>query len=140
MAGTSTAMQDGQATPNPSTPTNDGQPDSDAMPTPREDARLLTWFTEEVQEKVTLNHHSTNAEGGNQKAPANQEYTNCSSTASAHTDLQAGRGTPHEKDRLLVTSDTNFIRVQASIRHHLHRELDVEPSYSSGRVVSSDQQ
>jgi len=51
MAGTSTPTQDGQATPNPSTPTKDGQPDNDATPTPREPARRLARFTEEVQLK-----------------------------------------------------------------------------------------
>ena len=90
--------------------------------------------------KFALNRHSTKAEGGNQKAPANQEQTDCRSTAGAHIDLQAWRGTPHAKEGHPVTGDTNFIRVQASIRRHLHGELDVEPSCSSGRVVFSDQQ
>jgi len=58
MAGTSTPTQDGQATPNPSTPTKDSQRDSlttpdpsDATPTPREAARCLARFTEGVQLK-----------------------------------------------------------------------------------------
>jgi hypothetical protein len=49
---------DGQATPDPFTPTKDGQPDSqatsdpsDATPTSREAARRLVRFTEEVQLK-----------------------------------------------------------------------------------------
>ena len=89
---------------------------------------------------VAPNRHSTKAEGGNQKAPANQKQTDCCSTTDAYTDLQAGRGTPHEKDGHPVIGDTNFIRIQASTRRHLHRKLDVEPSCSSGRVVSNDQQ
>jgi hypothetical protein len=54
--------------------------------------------------------------------------------------LQMGQGTPHKKNGHPVTCDTNFIRVQASIRRHLHSELDVLPSCNSRRVVSSDQQ
>jgi hypothetical protein len=49
---------DGQTTPDPSMPMKDGQPDSqatsdpsDATPTPREAARRLVRFTEEVQLK-----------------------------------------------------------------------------------------
>ena len=55
MAGTSTPTQDnhldGQATPDPFTPTKDDQADVDATPTPREAARRLARFTEEVQLK-----------------------------------------------------------------------------------------
>lgn len=56
MASTSTLTQDGHS--NPSTPTKDGQLDcqassnpSDVTPTPREAARRLAQFTEEVQIK-----------------------------------------------------------------------------------------
>jgi hypothetical protein len=51
MAGTSTLTQDGQATPTPSRPTKDGQPNSDATPTLREAAWRLARFAEEVQLK-----------------------------------------------------------------------------------------
>jgi hypothetical protein len=51
MAGTSTLTQDGQATPTPSRPTKDGQPNSDVTPTLREAAWRLARFTEEVQLK-----------------------------------------------------------------------------------------
>jgi hypothetical protein len=73
MAGTSTSTQDshpdGQATPNPSMPINDSQPNSDATPTLHEAARRLARFTEEVQAKVTLNRHSTKAEARQPKGP-----------------------------------------------------------------------
>ena len=57
-----------------------------------------------AQAKVTLNRHSTKAEGGNQKAPANQEQMDCRSAAGAHTDLQAGRGTHAEDEHRAVGS------------------------------------
>jgi hypothetical protein len=65
MAGTSTPTQvgllEGQATTDPSMPTKDGQPDSqamsnhsDVMPMPREATQRLTRFTDEVQIKRRL--------------------------------------------------------------------------------------
>jgi hypothetical protein len=146
LAGTSTLTQDSL---DPSTPMQDGHQKgqattdlSDVTPMPREVARRLTWFYRggAAQANVALNRQSTKAEGGNQKAPTNQEQKDSRFAAGARTNLQAGRGTPHDEDGLLVIGDANFIRVQVSIQRHLHRELDAEQSCSSGRVVSSDQQ
>lgn len=56
------------------------------------------------QTKVTLNRHSTSAEGDNQKAPANQEHMDCCSAICTYTDFQAGRGTLHAKDGHCATA------------------------------------
>ena len=90
--------------------------------------------------KIALNRHSTKAEGGNQKAPANHEQTDCHSVVGTHTDLQAGRGTPHAEDGHHAVGSYSFIWVQGNIRRHIRRELDAEPSGGSGRAVPSDQQ
>jgi hypothetical protein len=84
---------DGQATPDPSTTTKDGSQTAKPRPT------LVTWHPRRArplgashgggasQAKVTLNRHSTRAEGSNKNAPANQEQMDCRSTTGAHTDL-----------------------------------------------------
>ena len=54
---------------------------------------------------VAINRQPTKAEGGNHKAtPTKMKQTNCHSAASAHSDLQAGRGAPHAEDGLCTTA------------------------------------
>jgi hypothetical protein len=84
---------------------------------------------------VAINHQSTKAEGGNYKAtPANQEQTECRSATSAHTDLQAGRGTPHAEDGHRAADSSIFICVQGNIRRHIRRELDAKPLTALGEL------
>jgi len=123
-AGTSMSTLDGhsygQATPDPSTSTKDGQPDSqatpdpnDATPTPREAARRLARFTEEVQLKRRSPLIATppRQKAATRRPLPTRSRRSSASTVGAHTDVQAGRGTPHEKDGKLVTGDTNLIHV-----------------------------
>jgi len=67
------------------------------------------------------------------------EQTDCRSAAGAHSDLQVGRGAPHAEDGLCTAGSSNLIRVQASIRRLIRKELDVERSRSTGRAVLGDQ-
>jgi hypothetical protein len=64
----------------------------------------------------------------------------CRSTISAHTDLQAGRGTPHAEDGHRATGSSSFIYIQGNVRRLIRRELDAEPRGSSERAIPSDQQ
>jgi hypothetical protein len=57
---------------------------------PRRSTPCTVYWGGAAQAKVALNGHSTKAEGGNQKVPANQEQTDCCSTTGARTDLQRG--------------------------------------------------
>jgi hypothetical protein len=84
-----------------------------------------------AQAKFALNHHCTKAEGGNQKAPSNQEQIDCRSTAGTNTDLQVGRDAPHVEDRHRAPGSSSSIYVQGNIRCLIRRELDAEPRGSS---------
>jgi hypothetical protein len=114
----------------------------DATPTPHEAAWRLAWFTEEVQNMRAspLIANPPRQMGVNQKEPpATTEQADRRSTAGAHSDLQAGRGASHAEGGLRTAGSSSFIRVEASIRRLVCRELDVERSRGSGGAVLGDQ-
>jgi hypothetical protein len=71
--------------------------------------------------------------------PANQEQADRRSAVVACIDLQAGWGTTHEEDRHCAAGGTSFFYVQENIQSHFRRELNIEPSWNSRRVISCDQ-
>jgi len=89
-----------------------------------------------AQANVAINRQPTKAEGGNQKTtPAKEEQRDRRLGVGAHSDFQAGQGAPHVEDGLCTTGSSNLIRVQASIRRLIRKELDIERSGSTGQAV-----